>query len=300
MTLQKPIHDPATRLDLTKKLIEATRIPKVPPAGFNPLEATSDELKLYGLPPKPDATADPERYAKWSKHLSKPLTFVAPTFKIIENDRSPLAKNLVKVANSATSNCWCGYVNTDPSPDKYSAIEGEWIVPNTYPNSTKANGGYSVSNWVGIDGYSTSDVLQAGTNSSCTVSGGNITSQSALPWFEWYPAYPIEFSNFAVHPGDTIWGYIDAESTTEGYTYLMNVGAGTYTSITFPAPSGTSLQGSSAEWILADCSGSNFGSSAFFNCYAYCGTWQNLSNGIPITCPACELIDETPTSFIVV
>jgi Peptidase A4 family len=218
---------------------------------------------------------------------------------------------MVKVANGATSGNWSGYVNIDPSPAKYSAIEGEWIVPNPYPNSTDVNGEYWVSLWVGIDGDGTGDVLQAGTDSYCTVSGGNTTSQLAFPWYEWFPAYPLEISNFTVHPGDTIWGYVYAESTTVGYTYLMNVNAGTYTSITFPAPSGTSLQGNSAEWILEnpglpEALFPKFGSSAFFDCYAYCGTWQNLSNGgIPITLvekgvTLAEPIDETPTSFIVV
>jgi Peptidase A4 family len=308
---QKPIPDPATRLDLTKQLLAAAQIPKAPPVGFNAIEATSDELKSYGLPPKPDAKANPERYLKWSKHLSKPLTFVAPTFKIIENDRTPSAKDLTKVANGATSGNWSGYANLDPSPNKYSAIEGEWIIPNPYPNSSHANGTYYVSLWVGLDGIDGSgDVLQAGTDAYVTVSGGTTTSQSAFAWYEWYPAYPIIFSNFPVHPGDTIWGYIDAESTTEGFAYLFNEGAGTYTSVTFPAPSGTSLQGNSAEWIVEDpgipeTPFPNFGSTAFFDTYAYSGTWQNLSNGgTPITLieggvTLAKSIDETPTSFIV-
>jgi hypothetical protein len=82
-----------------------------------------DELKLYGLPHKPDAKADPERHEKWSKHLSGPLTFVAPTFKIIESDRDPSVKDLKKIENAATSGNWSVIVNIDPSPAKYSLLK---------------------------------------------------------------------------------------------------------------------------------------------------------------------------------
>jgi len=305
---QKPLPSPATRLELTKKFLANTSIPEAPPAGFDALKASSDELKKYGLPPKPDATANPQRYAKWSKYLSKPLTFVAPTLKIIENDRNPLAQQLVKVKNTATSSNWSGIVLTNPTPDKYTAIEGEWIVPNAYPNSTDANGTYWVATWIGIDGDGTSDVLQAGTDSYVVVSNGQIVSQSALAWYEWFPSYPVTL-NFAVHPGDTIWGFVEAESATTGYAFLENVGAGTYTSVTFNAPSGVSLQGNSAEWIVEDPGNPevlfpNFGSTAFFDTWAYCGQWQNLSNGgIAINLveggdTLSEPIDETSTSFI--
>jgi hypothetical protein len=309
---QKPIPDPATRLDLTKKVIAGAKIPQAAPAGFDPLKATPEELKSYGLPPKPDAKTDPQRYARWSKHLSKTLTFIAPTFKIIEKDRDPRAKNQAEVASNATSSNWSGVVLTDPTPAKqYTAIEGEWIIPNAYPNSSNTNGIYEVSVWVGIDGWGNGEVVQTGTDSYVTDSGGKITSQGAFPWYEWYPAYAIEINNFAVHPGDTIWGYIDVESATEAYAFLYNIGAGTYTSTTFPAPKGTSLIGGSAEWIVENPDINNvetlfpdFGSTVFFDTYAYSGAWQNLSNGGTIITldeggnTLAEVIDETATSFI--
>jgi len=306
---QKPLPDPATRLDLAKKLIASAKIPKAPPAGFIPSKATDDELKLHGLPPKPDAKTDPKRYAKWSKHLSNPVTFVAPTFKIVEKDRNPLAKNPGTIPKGATSGNWSGYVITDPSPNKYSIVEGEWIVPDPYPNCTNADGTYWAALWVGIDGWSNGEVFQSGVDVNVTVSGGNITGRSTLPWYEWYPAYPAVISNFPVSPGDTIWGYVDATSTTLGYAYLYNVNARAYTSVSFSPPSGTALQGTSAEWILEDpgmpeVMFPNFGSTAFFDCYAYCGVWQTLSNGgIPINlvengATLAEPIDECTTSFI--
>jgi hypothetical protein len=309
---QKPLPEPSTRLDLTKKVIASAKIPKAPPKGFNPLEATPDELKSYGLPPKPDVKTDPDRHGRWSKHLSKPLTLVAPTFKIIEKERNPTAKTQTKATNAATSSNWSGVVIADPSPAKqYTAIEGTWIVPDAYPSAT--NGDYDVSVWVGIDGWGNGEVVQTGTDSYVSESGGKITSQGVYAWFEWFPAYAIAFTNFVVHPGDTIWGYIDVESTTEAYAFLYNENARTYVSTTFSAPSKTNFIGATAEWIVENPDVNNvetlfpdFGSTVFYNTYAYSGAWQNLSNGgITITLveggnALDEVIDETPTSFIVV
>jgi hypothetical protein len=307
-----PVPDPATRLDSSQKLLDGARIPKAPPKGFNPLEGTNDELKSYGLPPKPDETAHPQRYAKWAKNLSKSLTFVSPTFKIIQDKRVPLSDSTEKVKDDATSGNWSGFVATDlNSGSKYSVVEAEWIIPNAWPNSSGADGVYLVANWVGIDGWGSGDVLQTGTLSECVVSGGKITTQTAYPWFEWYPAYSIAFTNLTVHPGDTIWGYIYAESSTVGYAFLMNVGAGTYTSVTFDAPIGTSLQGNSAEWIVEDPSTGpseymfpNFGSTFFFDCYAFSGSLsENLTNGFPVSLvqgsnTLSTPTEESPTSFL--
>jgi hypothetical protein len=304
---QKPLPTPPTpteRRSLTEKLIKGIRIPQAPPKGFNPLEGTDAELKSYGLPPKPNNVTDPVRYAKWEKNLSKPLTFVAPTFEIIEKKQTSLANKVGNVKGDATSGNWSGFVTTDlAAGEKFNLIEGEWTIPNAYPNSSKADGTYLAFSWIGIDGWGSSDVLQAGTASQCNVSNGVTTSQSAWPWFEWFPSYAMQFNNFSVKPGDTIWAEVYAESSTVGFAFLYNEGAGTYTSITFDAPSGTSLQGNSAEWILEDPSGGsseypfpNFGSTFFFDCYAFSGSLsENLTNGFPVTLDQGGVTLSTPT-----
>jgi hypothetical protein len=83
----------------------------------------------------------------------------------------------------------------------------------------------------------------------------------------------------------------------------MNVGAGTYTSVTFDAPSGTTLQGNSAEWIVEDPSNGSseylypdFGATFFFNCYAFSGNlFENLTNGFPVTLVQGGVTLSTPT-----
>jgi len=92
----------------------------------------------------------------------------------------------------------------------------------------------------------------------------------------------------------------------------MNVGAGTYTSITFDAPAGTSLQGNSAEWIVEDPSNGtseymfpDFGATFFYDCYAFSGSlFENLANGFPVTLdqgggPLSTPTQEGATAFLV-
>jgi hypothetical protein len=128
-----------------------------------------------------------------------------------------LADKVGNVKGDVISGNWSGFVTTNlTAGEKFNMTEGEWIIPNAYPNSSKANGMYLAFSWIGID------VLQTGTASQCNVSNGVITSQSAWPWFEWYPAFAVQFSNFSVKSGDTIWAKIYAEISTVGFAFLYN------------------------------------------------------------------------------
>ncbi|MGA8296249.1 MAG: G1 family glutamic endopeptidase [Acidimicrobiales bacterium] len=51
---------------------------------------------------------------------------------------------------------WSGYAATSSTP--YTSVSGQWTVPTV----TGPNGSYSAA-WVGIDGYSNSDLIQTGT-----------------------------------------------------------------------------------------------------------------------------------------
>lgn len=133
------------------------------------------------------------------------------------------------------------------------------------------------------------DVLQAGTGQVVIVSGGQITSQSAFAWHEWYPALWVVFSNFDVKPGDTVSCSVCAPvSNTQGSVIISNKATGTYTSIGIPAPNSTTkLQGNCAEWIMEDpgmASGPeypmpDYGACFFYDCIAGTKTAErNVSN----------------------
>jgi Peptidase A4 family len=294
---QRPIPDMdyKSRFNLTKDLIGRLNLPKSPPEGFKPLEASDATLISHGLPPRPNKTTHPAHYSKWEKALGRSITYVAPTFKIMESDRIPLSSKIVQGAGNSTSPNWSGGVVTNPPiGETYNTVSASWVVPNAYPPASAWNGTawkdgtYLCVTWVGIDGWGNGDVLQAGTGQEVVVSGGKVTSQNAFAWHEWYPALWVVFSNFEVNPGDTIACLVCAVSNTQGSVVMTNRATGKYTSIGIPAPNSTTkLQGSCAEWIMEDpsmASGPEFpmpdyGVCFFYDCLAGTKTAErNVSN----------------------
>ena len=77
-----------TRFSLTKELLEGIRIPQQPPQDFDPLGTTPEELEKHGLSPCPDKEKAPDAATRWEHPISRPLEFVRPEFKIIEEEGS--------------------------------------------------------------------------------------------------------------------------------------------------------------------------------------------------------------------
>ena len=102
--------------------------------------------------------------------------------------------------------------------------------------------------WVGIDGFNSPDVLQAGIEADASCSS-QITSAYYSAWYEWYPDYEIRVSSPAVGPGDEIYVYVWNTSRTVGNYYMVNYTQNEVSSLSFDAPSGTQLVGDLVEWI---------------------------------------------------
>jgi hypothetical protein len=187
----------------------------------------------------------------------------------------------IKGATNSTSTNWSGYAVTGTT---FTDVKGSWIQPAANCSSTTAsptngkgngnghgNGGgagksqstYS-SFWVGLDGYSSGTVEQTGTDADC--SG---TTPVYYGWYEFYPAFPINFSN-PVAPGDTI----NAEVSVSGGTVTITLQDATqgWTQQASQSSAGYAL--SSAEWVAeAPSSGkvlplANFGTVDFSNASA--------------------------------
>ncbi len=143
-------------------------------------------------------------------------------------------------------------------------------------------------NFFQVDGWGSADVLQGGTGSECIVSGGNITSQTAFGWFEWYPYSWVTFTSFSVKPGDSVNCLVCAPAgagATTGYVMLSNTSTGQYVSAQPTAPPGTKLVANCAEWILEDPSlgGSeaafpDYGAEFFWDCQA--GTAKQVEKNL--------------------
>jgi hypothetical protein len=135
---------------------------------------------------------------------------------------------------TAKSYNWSGYTVTGTD---FTSAKGSWIVPTG--TCAKTPNSYAVS-WVGIDGWTSTTVEQAGTAVFC-----NKTTASYFAWYEFYPAASVAISTVPVKPGDKITSeitYKDSDFTLE----ITDETTGKTFSIT-KAVSGAAR--SSAEWI---------------------------------------------------
>ena len=186
----------------------------------------------------------------------------------------------IKGATNSTSTNWSGYAVTGTT---FTDVKGSWTQPTANCSSTAAspsngrgnghgNGGggsgksqssYS-SFWVGLDGYSSGTVEQTGTDADC--SG---TTPVYYGWYEFYPAFPVNFSN-PVSPGDTI----NAEVSVSGGTVTITLQDATQGWTQHATQSSAGYALSSAEWVAeAPSSGkvlplANFGTVDFSNASA--------------------------------
>jgi hypothetical protein len=227
-----------------------------PPAEFNPLTAAPSLLLHHGFPARPDPKVLPQLDKAWEKKLSRPRTWITPVFRELEGrshgqalksgDR-PLEKptELAKIANATSSN-WSGSVAFAPAGRTFGWIEGEWTVPNPHAPSL---GSFYASEWIGIDGWGSPDVLQAGTETEILDIGIIRTSQ-IYTWWEWYPSGEVAISNLPVSPGDLMYCLICVNSNTTATVYLTNESSGVSTHFSITAPAGTVLTANSAEWVV--------------------------------------------------
>jgi len=246
----------------TNKASRITRISKgfrirtyePPPPGFNPLTASPRLLLRYGFPTRPDAKTAPELFKRWEAAFAGPRTWITPEFREVKGKHHGPAKRLgerarvkpaeVRIAN-ATSNNWSGSVASPPPGHTFGWVAGQWTVPNPHASGL---GDFYASEWIGIDGWGSGDVLQAGTDTAII---GIFNTRQIYAWWEWFPHDEVAISNLPVSAGDTMYCLICVNSTTTATVYISNQSTGVLlTPFTITAPSGTTLVGNSAEWIV--------------------------------------------------
>jgi hypothetical protein len=239
-----------------------------PPVTFNPILASPEALQQFGFPPRPDQVQAPGAYRAWAKAVSAPqIRLEKPQLvqTAIQNGpaRIQASSELTEPANefnatpsnvvATTSSNWSAYVDYDNGtrPFARSYIYAYWIVPvaqHAFGHGLPAGWDYS-SQWVGIDGWGSPDVLQAGTETDAYASGTTKATFYAA-WIEWYPFNESRISNFSVAPGDEMFVEVWNTSATVGNAYLVNLTTQQAASFTFNAPSGSRLVGNSAEWVV--------------------------------------------------
>jgi hypothetical protein len=197
-----------------------------PPAGFNPLSATPQQLAQYGLPQAPDPRAAPDQYQVWAQAMQAATVYVRPFFTPHPEIRADIP---------TTSSNWSGTAITG-SYNSFREVQGQWVVPNI---DTSSVAGAMVVTWVGIDGYGNGRVEQDGSLGWASPSGPYYCA-----WTELYPLQGILCSNLSVKPGQTIYTYMTTNASST-YFFMENTNTGNY--ISFTEAGGCLCQ--TAEWI---------------------------------------------------
>jgi hypothetical protein len=217
-----------------------------PPAGFNPLTASDFDLEQWGFPPRPNVS-DVAAYAEWEKIVS--LQRITPQLTFTKIYQGPA--QFLQIGNTnATSNNWSGYV-LDGANGTFKVnetqVSADWNIPSVAQAIGTCNSTWDYSTqWVGFDGWGSSDVLQAGSEADATCS-----STLYSFWYEWYPNAETRVSSPVAQPGD--WVAIQVWYTTTspyGHAYWADYRSGLSASVGFNPPSGTTFEGNSAEWVV--------------------------------------------------
>ncbi|PPQ86922.1 hypothetical protein CVT25_009808 [Psilocybe cyanescens] len=158
--------------------------------------------------------------------------------KILEAGVVPTNNSHVEFSSN-----WSGAVlESPPAGQTFTTVTGTFVVP-----TPKGNGAASA--WVGIDGDTAqASILQSGVD--FTVTNGRVSYQA---WFEWFPNFAIDFSNFPISAGQSITVTVHSTSKTTGTVVLTNGSTGKSITQSVSAPSASAaLAGQNAEWIVED------------------------------------------------
>lgn len=247
----------------TPSNIPGVSLVALPPAGFDANSASASAVSQFAVPPAPSAKNAPTAFARWQKAVAEPLksargapqNAASPVLEKTALFNSPNAKlgtmgQLTNNVVTGTSNNWSGASVVNGTFSTLEAIIGEFVVPTAHQAIGACTGGWDYSSqWPGIDGNGSSDVLQAGAEVDAYCKSGT-TSSLYSAWIEWYPYSETRVSSPAIHPGDLLYVEVWSTSTTAGYAYFYNYSTGQSAEYALSAPSGTSLKGNSVEWIV--------------------------------------------------
>jgi hypothetical protein len=296
-----------------------------PPANFDPLSASDAQLAQFGFPPRPDAATAPDRYAVWKKLVTAPQHRLQPALEhtTIHNGRARLVSprggrpgpgrnapsGIANDAASVTTMNWSGYAVVDGANPFQSGttVYGEWVVPVAQQAAGTCTGTWSYSSeWVGIDGFTSSDVLQAGIEVDAFCGNGSSMAFYSA-WYEWYPDVETRITNLPIAPGNIIGVEVWNSGPTQGNAYIVNYTTEQSVSLAFNAPAGTSLVGDSVEWIVerpevngAFAALTHYVAEPFNFCHAAAGAGTYTPGASPTgTAYSIDMIDDSGASPVV-
>jgi hypothetical protein len=266
-------------------VLERMRSYDPPAEGFDPHTAPDELLRQHGLPRRPDPETEPELARLFKRAFIRPNEYIKAELAIdpVMSDRDPLGRRDLDFKPTG----WGGAIVTLPSleyspPEPANMVFAEWVVPVILPVDPAPLDSITVGFWVGLDGFSNRQVLQAGIAATLTPEWWffDLTPPivSWWAWTEWYtdqykdPA--VQISNFAVDTGNTVSFMVCAPEPDQGAVTMQNVSTRQLTSVGMKARPGITSEGASAEWIVEGPSDylPNFSAILFNTC---CGATQH-------------------------
>ena len=241
-----------------------------PPADFDPLSASKEDLESWGYPARPEEAEGTDAQIRWLELVNPALRRTVPDLVRRPGSYNRQLKELnvvSKRANSvlATSSNWSGYALLAASAGQsFYRVSGRWTLPTVKQAPGTCSGGWDYSSqWVGLGGFNDAYLLQAGSaaNVFCDI-GQSVTEY--FPWIEWLPQSELVlYKNaststlYPFAPGDYLNVVVQATNfsggvSTTGTLNFADVTQGWSIALSFTAASlgGSEVTGRSAEWIM--------------------------------------------------
>jgi len=187
------------------------------PEGFDPREASPEELRRLGLPERPDRALMPTLFQAWIKLLEPPFQFSDATVESLRFFRSErqFALNVGPNSRFQKSRNWAGASVVPDHGRRFVLTIGGWTIPTPSLPGQDDLGDPGVTNkyhcscWIGLDGarrYLNSSLPQIGTEQVLTVDAGGIQSVKCCAWFQWWARTQVtshwfKLPNIVVSPG---------------------------------------------------------------------------------------------------
>lgn len=214
---------------------------------------SDEEFIKGGYPLPPDERVSPKGYEVWLSAVTRQRVAVNPGILVNRLARHEYGNTQ---SGLATSNNWSG-VELRGASGPFAWVSAWWNVPSVSGESKTQT---KSSTWVGIDGDSTTDLAQAGTEQDAFGTGtGTVTSYYA--WSELLPNQPTEsaLTGVAISPGDQVFTEVwlgpagGSPSLTSSFfmvVCLENLTTSGGACFDYTPVGSTVIGGSEAEWIM--------------------------------------------------
>ena len=268
----------------------------VPPESFDPLTASDETLAMYAFPARPSAE-DSEEYAAWTERMENytgtPLPEIKVTVKPHTDTENIGSSPSRAVSGTDRSLNWSGYVANlgTNSNTFFTQVQMDY----THPTISDIGGSSSTSYWIGLGGFNTGKLVQAGTST--------INTGFHYAWYEYLSdtgdsVFAQEISSLTISPGDKIHVYIAFQAANGKFEYyIANDTTGKSASGLISLPTATQFDGTTAEWVIERSSTrttsglhlieklGNYGQVTMTNCKATkntSNTWYDLNSLNPV------------------